>query len=508
MVYRFNSVYRLEPTHSFTDLRRGLAAEIADPAWFLARQWQLGEHEGEDASSPVHVALHAEVTAIQPTDNAGGADPAQVPTEAIVEAQPDDFWTPGRRVAVGRGVDRAARDTGRPLPDDPALRLADLPTPYDLLNGTGFDGRALFHARTDLDLDLDWFEELPPDPPPSDLWNPAELAYDADFRAGAATLRLRRHDGGDLDWWSVDAAGPVPEPGPPPESPPRVLASRLRYPGAPHPRWWQVEDDGTDLGAYAPDRSHFATLLLLELVASHTDDLFTFPLQGDSGHVVTLHRAAVVDSFGEEWPIEPPDDGWTMFTVAGLGPRSVVLWAAVGGALTGPVIDQVDLGVDEDANLLWAVERRVRGRDLATPERPSAPITEAQADAGVQPSYAYRPSLEVPPFWHPYVPETVTVAGQVRRRFVQGRLADLSGDERDLMDAPISDLLFDPASGGRHPVHQLEPAAVPTDGLQIERRYMLARRVDGLPVLWTQRRRVPLAAPPTMRLQFDVLEAT
>jgi hypothetical protein len=508
MVYRFDSVQRLEPTHTFTDLRRGLAAEVADPAWFLARQWQLGEHEGEDAASPVHIELHAEFVAIQPVDNAGGADPAQVPTEAIVEGEPNDFWTPGRRVAIGRGVARAAEAAGRPIPDNPDLRLAGLAAPYDLLDGTGFDGQALYDARTDLDLDLDWFEELPPEPAPSDLWNPAELAYDADFRAGTATLRLRRHDGGDLDWWSVDAGGPAPRPGPPPQAPPRVLASRLRYPGAPQPRWWQVEDDGTDLGGYAPDRSHFATLLLLELVASHTDDLFTFPLQGDSGQVVTLHRAAVIDSFGQDWPLEPPADGWTLFTVDGLGPRSVVLWAAVGGTLTGPVIDQVDLGVDEDANLLWAVERRVNGKDLATPERPSAPITQAQADAGVQPSYEYLPSLEVPHFWHPYVPDTVTVAGQVRRRFVQGRLADLSLDDGGLTPEPTSDLLFDPGSGGRHPIHQLEPAAVPTDGLQIERRYLLARRIDGLPVLWKQRRRVPLAGPPTMRLQFDVLEPT
>lgn len=508
MVYRFDSVQRLEPTHTFTDLRRGLAAEVADPAWFLARQWQLGEHEGEDAASPVQVELHAELTAIQPPDGTGGADAAQLPAEAIVEAGADDFWTPGRRIALGRGVERAAEAAGRPVPDEPHLRLTDLPPPYDLLNGTGFDGHALYAARTDLGLDIAWFDELPPEPPPPDLWNPAELAYDADFRAGGVTLTLRRHDGGDLDWWSVDATGPLPPPGPSADPPPQVLASRLRYPGAPNPRWWQVEDDGTDLGAYAPDRSHFATMLLLELVASHSDDLFTFPLPADMGHVVTLHEAVVVDSFGQRWPLEPPDDGWTLFTVAGLGPRSVVLWTAVGAALTGPVTDQVDFGIDEDANLLWAVERRVGGRDKATPERPPTPVTTAPADAGVQPSYAYRPSLEVPPFWHPYVPDTVTIAGQVLRRFVQGRLADLSGTEAGLTPAPTSDLLLDPASGGRHPVHQLEPAVVPTDGLQIERRYLLARRIDGLPVLWTQRRRVPLAAPPTMRLQFDVLEAT
>jgi hypothetical protein len=67
----------------------------------------------------------------------------------------------------------------------------------------------------------------------------------------------------------------------------------------------------------------------------------------------------------------------------------------------------------------------------------------------------------------------------------------------------VSDLLVDPASGGQHPVHQLEPAAIPSDGVQVERRHLLGRRTDGQPVLWAQRRRVPLTAPPTLRLQFD-----
>jgi hypothetical protein len=334
---------------------------------------------------------------------------------------------------------------------------------------------------------------------PRDLWDPAELAYSAEFTAGPTTrLTLQRHDGGQLDWWSMDATGPVPPPARLPE-PARVLANRVRYPGAPNPRWWQIEQAGTDLGTYAPDRSHFATLLLLELVTSHSDDWFTFPVAA-GGHVVTLHEAVVVDAFGDRWPLEPPDDGWSLFAVTGLDPRSLVLWAAVTAALTGPVIDQVDLGVDEDANLVWAVERRVGGRDLPTPERPPTPAPAHGTEPGAQPRYAYRPSTEVPPFWHPYLVEPG------RRRLVQGRLADLSGAAARLMPPPRSDLLRDPASGGRHPVHQLEPAAVPTDGLQIERRYVLGRRTNGLPVLWTQRRRVPLAAPPTLRLQFDAME--
>jgi hypothetical protein len=54
-------------------------------------------------------------------------------------------------------------------------------------------------------------------------------------------------------------------------------------------------------------------------------------------------------------------------------------------------------------------------------------------------------------------------------------------------------------------VHQLEPGAIPADGLRVERRAMLGRSTTGQPVLWTQRRRQPLITPPAFGLRFDVL---
>jgi hypothetical protein len=501
MAYRYDRVHRLEPTNVFADLRGGLAAEVADPVWFLGRQWQLGEQQGEDASFPVQVSYRAELTAIDPFDGDPRLDPRRTPAEAIVESAPGDFWTAGRRVAIGREVAAAAAAAGRPLPQDPDLELAGLPVPYDVLDGSGPDGRLLYERRAALNLDDAWFGERPPEPPPRDLWDPAELRYDADFTAGSIDLALRRHDGGDLDWYSVDATAPVAEQDPPP---PRAsaLASRVSYPGAPHPRWWQIEEARTDLGGYASDRSHFATLLLLELVVSHGDDWFTFPVPGQAGHVVTLRDVVVHDDFGDDWQLAPPADGWTLFAVTGLDVASLVVWPTVATPLVGPVLDQVDLGLDEDANLLWAVERRLGGRDLPAPERPQPPVPGGQADAAAQPRYAYRASAHVPPFWHPYLVEEV--GG--RRRLVQGRLADLSGTAAVLTPEPATELLLDPASGGTHPIHQLEPAAVPTDGLTLERRAVLGRRTDATPVLWVQRRRSPLAGPPVLNLQFDVAE--
>ena len=274
-------VDRLEADSRLTDLARGFRAETADPVWFLGRQWQLGEHQGEDASSPTGVRYRARLTPIDPIAGQPGLDPRRVPAEAIVESEPGDFWTagrrirdrPGRRRRGGRAGCTAARRAG-------GCGWPTSPRPTTSLDGTGPDGRACWLARAALGAArrvVRSAHQRPPADEPVDLWDPAEFGYTTTFTAGDTALTLVRHDGGDLDWHSVDATHlsarrqlrltPV-----------AVYPSRLLYPGAPLPRWWQIEDGHVDIGGYPPDRSHFATLLLIDLITNHSDDWFRFPV--------------------------------------------------------------------------------------------------------------------------------------------------------------------------------------------------------------------------------------
>lgn len=368
-----DSLRRLEAPRAGADLARGFAAEVADPAWMLGRQWQLGEHQGEDAASPVRVTHRTRLTPIDALDGQPDDDPRLTPAEAIVESEPGGFWTVGRRVAAGRQVALGAEAAGRPLPtSDATLRLDRLPGPYARLDGTGYDGRELWDRRSPSDLDLEtaWFGAFaPPTAEPADLWDPAELSYSTEFTAGARPglrLGLDRHDGGELDWWSVDGSGGLPVAGVPPAPAVSVHPGRFRYPGAPLARWWQIEDGAVDLGGYAPDRSHVATLLLLDLVVNQSDDWFTFPVDARAGHVVTLEEVVVHDSFGESWTVEPPAD-WSLFAIEGLDRRSLVVWATAATPLVGPVLDEVAIGIDEDANVVWAVEQRLGGAGRSPP---------------------------------------------------------------------------------------------------------------------------------------------
>ena len=100
MPVRIDYCWRLEPTPQQRNLGAGFTAPVHDPVWFLARQWQMGENQGENASTPVRVDYEITSTAIEAAPQAPGRKPTEIPAEAIVENEPDDWWTTGRRAGV------------------------------------------------------------------------------------------------------------------------------------------------------------------------------------------------------------------------------------------------------------------------------------------------------------------------------------------------------------------------------------------------------------------------
>ncbi|HWT25645.1 MAG TPA: hypothetical protein VN213_19220 [Solirubrobacteraceae bacterium] len=114
---------RIEPHAQTTDIDVGLAAEIADPLWLLARQLQLHEFKGDDAGSPIGIHMQASWSSLTryrpgplPADGDGSADAVAYdagtsPLEALVEAEPprdaDDAhhrWD--ERARTGRRLER------------------------------------------------------------------------------------------------------------------------------------------------------------------------------------------------------------------------------------------------------------------------------------------------------------------------------------------------------------------------------------------------------------------
>ncbi|HEX6731782.1 MAG TPA: hypothetical protein VF074_17280 [Pyrinomonadaceae bacterium] len=87
---------RLQPLSRNAEMKNSLQAKIYDPLWLLARQWQLGEFEGEDNGSPVMARWRSEAAklsryfsgAIKPNTmaNAQRYNPS-MPLETLVERE-------------------------------------------------------------------------------------------------------------------------------------------------------------------------------------------------------------------------------------------------------------------------------------------------------------------------------------------------------------------------------------------------------------------------------------
>src|SRR6185436_8771398 len=88
---------RLEVRSRQADMRVSLSARVFDPLWLMARQWQVGEFQGEDAGMPVLARVRSQTTMLSrihlgelPANTitqAAAYDPQVMPLEVMVERQ-------------------------------------------------------------------------------------------------------------------------------------------------------------------------------------------------------------------------------------------------------------------------------------------------------------------------------------------------------------------------------------------------------------------------------------
>ena len=417
------------------DWEDAVAQRVHDPMWFLARQWQVGEFQGENASTPVQVT--ARVTQADINYTLGAADPGEVPAEPLVE------W----------GV-----------PDG-------LPDPTNL----------------------------------GETWDTHQLRYDRKgvFTSGAAAFDVERHTGDHVDWYTVDVReADVPDPAA--GDPITRLPARLDFANKPPQGIWEIEDASADLSAIPPDSAHPNTAISTDLLGGRHDEWFVFQVPGQAGSVLSVERVEVLDSMGNTYDsadgdigLEAPTD-WTLFQTSGLAAHQLLLWNVAEFPLMSESIERVQFGVDEAANLVWAVERRIASRD-ATEVNPSpAPDPpEPGGDLTGAMSYLYVPGEGAAPHWIPYALDADSQAAD--HAYVQRRLLDLSTPPVPVpMPRPSAEVLL-PAG-----VHRVLSSAIPQDGIELERRYLLARDIHGRPQLWIQQQVRPLLSPPARALAFDV----
>lgn len=227
---------RLEPRPRDGALDESLQAQVRDPLWLLARQWQFGEFQGENTGSLVGADLIVEsgqVTHYYPGPWRPGAegqqyDPHKMPLETLVESEPPrpevrpdyrhaaragqmflhflkqasagqyaaDFIKSFALPDPGHGMDdetrRFLRVMAGAVPDGVALRarfpsdrqagapLTEVPTgsakePFRIIEAAGGQVRADFlkSAQTW----LNWYDSLITQPPANSAWDDERMEY-------------------------------------------------------------------------------------------------------------------------------------------------------------------------------------------------------------------------------------------------------------------------------------------------------------------------------------------
>lgn len=405
-------------------MQRSLQAQVRDPLWFLARQWQMGEFLGDDAGSPVQATLSVEqrsITTYRPgTDDSKttAIDPT-LPVETHVERETVTLRMRGS-VRLGLYFESLVTEEGIANPDtviaafrqafpisnsppDPTYSDNDCLRFRAIAAGRVTDGEALYQSVNAVANGQAPPIPLPPEattpgmpklladfsayrqslftePAQDSAWQSQRLDYD--FALGSPlpndNLLLSASDfpGGHLDWYSfeiesaqMNQAGSA---NPATVTPVtfNFLPNHVVFRGMPDPRWWNFEDAITDFGQLDADHVDLAKLLVMEFALVYGNDWFSIPVPTPIGTLARVTTLVVTDTFGvrtlirpsEQTQVNPGERPWSMFKLSGQGRRSdfITMAPTLGLVDDADALEEVLFLRDDMAAMAWAVEHQLQ----------------------------------------------------------------------------------------------------------------------------------------------------
>jgi hypothetical protein len=428
----FKGWNRVEPRSRADDFAESLKTAVADPLWMLGRQWQAGELKGEDAGTPVSVALDHEIatlTHIKLGESGRLTELSQLPAEVLVEREAVP-WDWRLRLRAGQQFERILRlkfptnaenlignvrtlcPMTAPQPATNEWLETDYPSQRfaTLLEQRAIDGQKVMEKADSGALALivpsvaiedwrSWYRCLfsQSTDPISPTWQPELLNYKFGIGVSSSTstapLVADSYRNGSIDWHSFSFAGSL---GVTFESQATEYPTptRASFPGMPNRRWWQFEDGAVSFCDLDVAKTDLAKLALLEFALVFGDDWFVVPLRVDARknrnpnpnvNINTLVRVTslvVKDCFGVTTPIKPareidaqqPTRSWQVYTLARVDDNVTdsvdFLYVPPPAGLReeSPPIELLKFLRDETANMCFAVEHIVPNR-LGDPMR-------------------------------------------------------------------------------------------------------------------------------------------
>jgi hypothetical protein len=350
-------------------MQKSLQAQVRDPLWLLARQWQVGEFLGDDTGSPVHATLGAEmqtVTTYRPgtDDSATVAIDPTLPIEVHVEREAVVLRLRGS-MQHGLYFENLVRQGGVANPEtviaafraafpisatvpDPEYAPPDAARFRSLVAGRVTDGEALYASAVATAAGQTPTTPLPAaaqntgmpavitafvafrgalfsEPQTDSAWEGRSLDYD--FALGSPVpsqnVELNAPDfpGGHLDWYSFSLQTAQPNAvftANPAQVTPMsfdFLPNHVTFRGMPNARWWDFEDAVTDFGQVTAETVDLAKLLVMEFALIYGNDWFSVPVPvtvGTStasprGTLTRVTTLVVTDTFGVRTLIRPSE---------------------------------------------------------------------------------------------------------------------------------------------------------------------------------------------------------
>ena len=332
------------------------------------------------------------------------------------------------------------------------------------------------------------------------------------------TLTAGRYGGGDLEWYSFDRNGEVNVGTTPAEVGDVVTQTVLPAPvtlrGMPAPRFWELEDAVLDLGALTPGGTDITQLLMIESITGFGNDWYVIGIDLPVGSLTRTRSLVVIDTFGTATLLRPNghhatagSSAWHMFQLGmpvDEGTDGVAMTNALFmppslvQPLEGPPIEEILLLRDEQANLAWAVERRLES-PLQQAVDAAGPALEVGAPVPPADVAHYRLASDVPPHWIPLLPVRPD-PDSPEIRLARGAVLDpdASGGQRVVVSTAA--LLGDP----REPL-LIPEEEVPREGAVVRRQFQAARDADGRLFVWLTNRASVGRGEGSSGLRFDTL---
>jgi hypothetical protein len=553
---------RIEPKPREATFARALQAQVRDPVWMLARQWQVGEFMGEDSGSPVQATLGVASRSL--TSYRPGGDPAAtvaldptLPLEVHVEHEPTvlklraavqlGLWF--ERKLRGVGIAQATIDTFRTIYPIPPASADD--AVYDGTDGVPFrtvatgrvvDGMSVILAATGapgvpplpsvassdpavagaISALVAYRTNLYSEPHNDRAWQPQQLTYE--FAVGSPlpnddlALVADGFGGGHLDWYDFELGNNSGAPASIPSATTSqanyaFLPQHVTFRGMPDPRWWTFESGVTDFGSLDTEPVDLAKLLVIEFALTYGNDWFIVPVPTDIGSLSAVTTLVVTDTFGqrtlirsaEQTQVNPGESPWSMFKISSAGARSpfIAIMPTLGVTDEGATLETVHFLRDDMAAMAWAVEHELHGTLDVPVDAYQAYLARVAKDPVPKPT----PQASDPPIF--YTLESVVPDNWIPLVPVQTASGQLVF-RRGILERPEGSTFV----GNVAHASVLEPG-VPfylTDriitriGTIAGVAFRRSRGVDGTTYLWQARRSRPGTGPGWSGLRFDFLQ--